>query len=73
MLRGIFLPELRGFGKAVVAYEMPEPGKFPSLDSCQKRLLWTQMEAPHPVVGLAVKVAGCRVRNTYDGPKQLVS
>ena len=34
---------------------MPEPCKFPSLDSCQKRFLWTHEEAdraPHPVVGL---------------------
>ena len=25
-----------GFGEAVVMRDMPEPGKFPSLDSCQK-------------------------------------
>ena len=34
---------------------MPGPCKFPSLDSCQKRFLWTHKEvdlAPHPVTGL---------------------
>ena len=38
---------------------MPEPCKFPSLDSCQKRFLWTHKEvdlAPHPVVGLALQL-----------------
>ena len=46
--------------EAVVACDMPEPCKFPSLDSCQKRFLWTKKEvdlAPHPVVGLALQVA----------------
>ena len=28
-----------GFGEAVVACDMPEPCKFPSLDSCQERFL----------------------------------
>ena len=44
-----------GFGEAVVACDMPEPCKFPSLDSCQKRFLWTYKEvdlAPHQDVGL---------------------
>ena len=39
---------------------MPEPCKFPSLDSCQKRFLWTHKEvdlAPHPVVGLVLQEA----------------
>ena len=48
-----------GFREAVVACDMPEPGKFPSLDSCQKRFLWTHKGvdlAPHPVVGLALQV-----------------
>ena len=34
--------------------DVPEPCKFPSLDSCQKRFLWIHKEvdlAPHPVVG----------------------
>ena len=38
---------------------MPEPCEFPSLDSCQKRSLWTPKEvdlAPHPVVGLVLQV-----------------
>ena len=33
--------------------------KFPSLDSCQKRFLWTHREvdfAPHPVVSLVLQV-----------------
>ena len=32
--------------------------KFPSLDSCQKRFLWTHREAdlaPHSVIGLVLK------------------
>ena len=43
------------FGEAVLACDMPEPCKFPSLDSCQKTFPWTYKEvdvAPHPVVGL---------------------
>ena len=38
-----------------MACDIPEPCKFPSLDSCQKRFLWTYKEvdlAPHPVAGL---------------------
>ena len=48
-----------GFGEAVVACNMPEPCKFPSLDSGQKKFLWTHKEAdlaPHPVVGLVLQV-----------------
>ena len=48
-----------GFGEAVRACDMPEPCKFPSLDSCQKRFLWTHKEidlAPHPVVSLVLQV-----------------
>ena len=48
-----------GFGEVVVACDKPEPCKFPSLDSCQKRFLWTHKEvdlAPHPVVGLVLQV-----------------
>ena len=29
---------------AVMACDMPEPCKFPSLDSCQKTFLWTHKE-----------------------------
>ena len=39
--------------------DMPEPSKFPSLDSCQKRFMWTHKAAnlaPHPVVGLVLQV-----------------
>ena len=38
---------------------MPEPCKFPSLDSCRKRFLWTDKGvdlAPRPVVGLVLLV-----------------
>ena len=40
-----------GFGEAVMACDVPEPCKLPSLDSCQKRFLWTHKKAdlaPHP-------------------------
>ena len=57
-------PTLQGvqydvFGEAVVACDMPERCKFPSLHSCQKRLLWTHKEvdlALHSVVGLVLQV-----------------
>ena len=42
-----------------MACDMPEPCKFPSLDGCQKRFLWTHKAvdlAPHPVVGLVHQV-----------------
>ena len=42
-----------------MAFDMSEPFKCPSLDSCQKRFLWTHKEvdlAPHPVVGLVLQV-----------------
>ena len=38
---------------------MPETCTFPSLDSYQKRFLWTNKKvdlAPHPVVGLMLQV-----------------
>ena len=47
-----------GFGEAVVACDMPEPRKFPSLDSCQKRFLWIHKDVDltlHPVVGLVLQ------------------
>ena len=40
-----------------MACDMPAPCKFPSLDSCQKRFLWTHKEAeldPHPLVHLVI-------------------
>ena len=43
----------------VVACDMPEPCKFPSLDSSKKRFLWYHKEvdlALHPVVGLMLQV-----------------
>ena len=42
-----------------MACDMPEPCKFPSLDSCQKRFLWTHKEvdlAPHPVIDFMLHV-----------------
>ena len=48
-----------GSGEAVVAHDMPEPSEFLSLDSRQKRFLWTHKEvdlAPHPVTGLVFQV-----------------
>ena len=48
-----------GRGEAVVEGEIPEPCRFPPLDSCQKRFLWNHKEvdlAPHPVVGLVLQV-----------------
>ena len=52
-----------GFGEAVVARDIPEPCKFPSLDSCQKRFLWAPKEvalASHPVVGLVLQVGNAK-------------
>ena len=47
-----------GFGETVMAFNMPEPCKFPSPDSCRKRFLWTHKEvdlALHPVSGLVLQ------------------
>ena len=33
-----------GFGESVVACDMPKPHMFLSLESCQKRFLWTHKE-----------------------------
>ena len=43
-----------------MACDMPEPCKSPSLDSCQKRTLWTHKEvhlAPYTVTDLVLKVS----------------
>ena len=43
----------------VVLCDTPEPCKFPSLDSCQEKILWTHKQVdlvPHPVVGLVFQV-----------------
>ena len=48
-----------GFGEAVVTCDKPQPCKFPSLGSCQKRFRWTHKEVdltPHPVVGLVLQI-----------------
>ena len=47
------------FGETVVARDMPAPLEFPSIDSCQKRFLWTHKEvdlAPHQLVSLVLQV-----------------
>ena len=47
-----------------MACDMPEPCKFPSLDSCQRRSLWTHKEvdfAPHQVVGLVLQVGDTEI------------
>ena len=52
-----------GFGEAVLVCDMPKPCKFPSLDSCQEKFLWTYKEAdlaPHPVVGRVLQVGDKR-------------
>ena len=61
----MMLPTLQGalkdgFEEAVMASDMPTQCKFPSLDSCQKRLLWTQKEvdlALPLVTGLVLQVS----------------
>ena len=48
-----------GFEEAVLACDMPEPCKFQSFNSCQKRFPRTHKEvdfAPHPVIGLVLQV-----------------
>ena len=48
-----------GFGEVVATCDRPEPWKVPSLDSYQKRFLWTHKQvdiASHPVVGLVLQV-----------------
>ena len=60
----VALPTLQGalkdgFGEAVLVCHMPKPCKFPSLDSCQKRFLWTHKgvdPALCPVNGLMFQV-----------------
>ena len=42
-----------------MACDMPESCKFPSLERCQKRFLWTHIEvdlAPRPVSSLVLQV-----------------
>ena len=52
--------------------DMPEPCKFPSVDSCQKRFMWTQKEvdlAPHPAVGRVLQVGDAEIclSGTWSG------
>ena len=47
-----------GLGEIVVACDIPEPCKFSSLNSCQKRFLWTHKKvdlAQHPVICLVLQ------------------
>ena len=42
-----------------MACDMSEPYKFPSLDSCLKKFLWTHKKgdlASHPITGLVLQV-----------------
>ena len=56
------LPTLQSAPKDVLERlmecDMPEPRKCPSLDSCQRRFLWTHKEidlTPHSVVGFVLQ------------------
>ena len=54
--------------------DMPEAWNFSSLDSCQKRFLWTHKEddlAPHPVVGLVLQVGDSEKRSQAFETKYL--
>ena len=62
-----------GFGRAVVACDMPELCKFPSLDSC-RMFLWTHKEvdlASHPVVGFVLQVGDTEKFNHALGFERL--
>ena len=46
-----------------MACDMPEPCEFPAPNSRQQRFLWTHKEvdlAPHPVVGLVLRVGDAK-------------
>ena len=48
----------------ILACDIPESNKFPALDSCHKRFLWTHKAVdltPHPVVGLVFQVGDTKV------------
>ena len=63
------------FQEVVVACSMPEPCKFPSFDSCQKRFLWTHKEidlAPHLVFGLVLQVGDAGMFPQALGFKTLI-
>ena len=60
-----------GFGEVVEACDLPEPCKFPSLDSYQQRFFWTHKGvdlALHRVVGLVLQVG-----DAEKFPRHLVS
>ena len=53
---------------------MPEPGKFPSLDSCHKRFLWAHKEVDldlHLVTGLVLQVGSVEKIPQAPGFKSL--
>ena len=50
---------------------MPEPCKFPSLDSCQKRFLWTHKEAD--VAQSASRVHVSQPQRTMEVTRDLLS
>ena len=54
--------------------DMPEPFEFPSLDSCQKRFLWTYKDdlAPQPVVGLVLQVGDAAKALGLKSPDSLL-
>ena len=56
-------------GEAVVACDMPEPCKFPSSDSCQKRFLWTHKKVDHARTQSLVFVF--QIKDAEKSPKAL--
>ena len=74
-----------GFGAVVMVREMPEPCTFPSLDSCQKRSLWTPKGidlAPHSSnwddqktnhVCILCKMAACMATKAFLQPSPPVA
>ena len=54
-------PLTDGVGEAVLVHDTPEPYKFSSLDSCQKKVQGAHKVVdltPHPGVGLVLQAAG---------------
>ena len=52
-----------------MAYEMPEPCKSPSLDKCQKRILWIHEEVDLALLSVVGFVL--RVRDAEKFPRTL--
>ena len=55
------------FGEAVVACDMPEPCKFPSLDSCQKRSRGPTMKLSSLCIQSFVLCSKRRCRDVFSG------